>query len=372
MNRPKPFRVALIINNLAASGAERVALNLADMFTERGHPVDLILLEERIEYTVSHAIPVHCLSRNRTLFKWLGGLGDWLLARRLKKRLQSLERQAPFGLILSHLPAADKVTARCKLPASYYCIHTDYSTEIAVLRQRGRYLRAARKRRQYKKTYSGKHLISVSRGIEADIRYGMAIPCQSLRTIYNPFNIEHIRQLASRTPPRLPSGRYILHAGAYRSVKRHDILVQAFSRLSHPIQLVLLSAPDPRLQALIQSAGLLDRVIIAGQQSNPYPYMKHAELLVVSSEREGLPTVMIESLICGTPVVSTDCPSGPREILQGTLADWLVPVNNPQALAERIDAALDASIQIDDTVIEQFSQDRVYRQYRTLASAEGA
>ncbi|ODN42660.1 hypothetical protein BGC07_06655 [Piscirickettsia litoralis] len=111
---------------------------------------------------------------------------------------------------------------------------------------------------------------------------------------------------------------------------------------------------------------LNDQVIIAGFQKNPYPWFKAADLTLLCSDFEALPTVLIESLICGTPVVSTDCPSGPREILTGELNRWLVPPGNPDALANKIEEALSTDIEIDEQLIQRFSSDIIIPQYLAL------
>jgi glycosyltransferase involved in cell wall biosynthesis len=127
---------------------------------------------------------------------------------------------------------------------------------------------------------------------------------------------------------------------AYAAQKRHDLLLAAFAGLDTPHRLVLLTPPDARLAALVAQHGLERRVTIADFQANPYPWMAGAELLVLCSDHEGLPNVLIEALACGTPVVSTDCPSGPREILRGELARGLVACDDARALADAMQFAL--------------------------------
>jgi glycosyltransferase involved in cell wall biosynthesis len=358
----------MVITNLSGSGAERVTLNLAEMFVANGHKVDLILLEDIVDYIVEPAIRTHSLTRNRKPYKWAGTAGDHLLAVKLKKLISRLEQsdKRAFNLILSHLPAADKVVSHCHLPDTWYCIHSTYSGEINQFRQQGHLLRARRKQRLYKNLYTGKKLIAVSQGAEQDVLQNMQIKPLAIHTIYNPFNVDKLRNLASCNTIQLPQGEFILHAGAFRPVKRHDILLKAFSLIEHNIKLVLLTNPCHELNTLIKKLGLEKKVLVAGHQENPYPFIRAAKLMVLSSEREGLPTVVIESLICGTPVVSTDCPSGPREILTGELAEWLTPVNDSAALAKKIDQALDTAINLDDTLIEKFTSDNVYQRYSEL------
>jgi len=106
---------------------------------------------------------------------------------------------------------------------------------------------------------------------------------------------------------------------------------------------------------------------VAGFRSNPYPWMRACDLLVLSSDREGMPNVLVEALACGTRVVSTDCPSGPREVLRGDLARWLVPCRDPQALANAITAALDSPRPGADAVPDEFTEARMVAAYEALA-----
>lgn len=121
-----------------------------------------------------------------------------------------------------------------------------------------------------------------------------------------------------------------------------------------------------KLSNLIKEYKVAERVKVLGFQTNPFPYFKHAKLTVLSSDREGLPTVVIESLILGTPVVSTDCPTGPREILKGSLSNWLVPVADVNALAKKIDEALTSDIAIEEQHIKDFTSRIIVGKYKKL------
>jgi glycosyltransferase involved in cell wall biosynthesis len=153
--------------------------------------------------------------------------------------------------------------------------------------------------------------------VAADLRSSFAIDAGRIRTIANPFDLAAIRALSTEPCPARPTTPYILHVGRFAPQKRHDLLLAAFAASNLPQRLLLLTPPDPRLDTLIAQHGLQHRVASADFQANPYPWMAGAELLVLCSDHEGLPNVLIEALACGTRVVSTDCPSGPREILGG-------------------------------------------------------
>jgi glycosyltransferase involved in cell wall biosynthesis len=138
----------------------------------------------------------------------------------------------------------------------------------------------------------------------------------------------------------------VLAVGRLTRVKDYPTLLRAFAilRARRPCRLLILGEgrQRPRLERLVGRLGLGEDVRMPGFVANPYAYMARARLLVVSSLREGGPQVLIEALALGTPAVSTDCPSGPREILDGGRYGALVPRRDPAALADAMGATLDA------------------------------
>lgn len=121
----------------------------------------------------------------------------------------------------------------------------------------------------------------------------------------------------------------------------------------------------------IQRLDLKDRVLLPGFQKNPYPWVRHADLFVMSSDSEGLPTVLIEALILGTPVVSTDCPTGPGEILTGELKQFLSPPGDPETLAQNIKRALVSYPEITEREILKFEDRFSARQYIEHCTNDG-
>jgi glycosyltransferase involved in cell wall biosynthesis len=132
----------------------------------------------------------------------------------------------------------------------------------------------------------------------------------------------------------------VLGVGRLTAQKAFSVLIEAFARVrkSQPARLLILGEGEerPMLEALIRQLGLEQDVDLPGFVSNPYPYMAHAALFVLSSRWEGLPTVLVEAMSLRTPVIATDCPSGPREILGDGQYGHLVPVDDPCALAMAI------------------------------------
>jgi glycosyltransferase involved in cell wall biosynthesis len=136
----------------------------------------------------------------------------------------------------------------------------------------------------------------------------------------------------------------VVAAGRLVPEKGFDVLIRAFQIFSqtHDFSLIILGEGPERehLEELIKELGLMRRVLLPGFMPDPYPYMRSARMFVLSSRYEGLPTVLIEAMAYGTPVVATDCRSGPAEILDGGRYGVLVPVDDPQALAEGMSQAL--------------------------------
>ena len=141
--------------------------------------------------------------------------------------------------------------------------------------------------------------------------------------------------------------------------KDYPTLIQAFAQLQTtvPSRLAILGDGEERssIETLIDKLGLSERVCLVGFTENPYQWMQRADLYVLSSRWEALPTVLIEAMACGCNVVSTDCPSGPAEILGDQFAHRLAACVDPSALAAAIKQALDEPLD-SDAIIEQASQ----------------
>ena len=153
-------------------------------------------------------------------------------------------------------------------------------------------------------------------------------------------------QLPARLPPAAPGVKTIITVGRLVAQKDHATLIRAVAAMGSGVgcRLVILgSGPEkPALRALADNLGLAERVHFAGYQANPYSFLAQSDLFVLSSRYEGMPNVLLEALACGLPAVSTDCPSGPSEILADGAFGELVPVADPTALALAMTHALQA------------------------------
>ncbi len=349
---------ALVLSNLAGGGAERAMLRLAAALQRRGHRVRLVLLEDRIEHEVPAGIEVQVLGR-RAGKGWLGKFVSVSKLRAIK-----LEKDTTT---ISTLPFADEIAIRAKLPNLWCRISNTLSAEISEL-SRASKRKAARRLARYRRLYEARNLVAVSDGVAADLRSAIGLQRARIVRIYNGFDLDAIRDGAARPEPGLPREPFVVHVGRFMPQKRHDLLLEAWRRAGLPHKLVLLTAPSRDLDNLIAEKGMKNQVLVAGFRPNPYPWMRAAELLVLSSDREGMPNVLVEALACGTRVVSTDCPSGPREVLRGELARWLVPPGDAAALAEALKAALAAPRPGAAAVPPEFTEARMVGAYEALAA----
>jgi len=349
------MRFVFVVTNLAGGGAEKAIVKLAAGLADRGHDVELALLEGRVEHALPRGVNVSTLTT--------AAPGGWFGKRRLAHRLRR-HLSAPWNLLVSTLPFADEVTALAKLPRHWCRIANTLSSEVATLAAVHPF-KARRRLSRYRRLYGKRPLIAVSSGVAKDLQYGIDVD-GPIETIPNPFDFEAMRQAAVVATPELPARPYVVHVGRFAPQKRHDLLLDAWMRVRTDHLLVLLCAPDPELQAMIDSRGLADRVRIAGFQSNPYPWIAGADLLVLCSDHEGLPNVLIEALACGTPAISTDCPSGPREIL-AAFPQCLVPCGDVAELATAISRNLAAPIDPGKADLSMFDMRRVVVAYERLA-----
>lgn len=349
------MRFAFVTTNLAGGGAEKALLKLAAGLAARGHEAGLWLLEDRQVHEVPAGVAVHALAR-RCGHGWLG---KYIAAWRLRRALAAID---DFDLVISTLPFADEVTALAHLPRHWCRIANTLGAEIDKLAA-GNAAKARRRLARYRRLYGTKPLIAVSSGVATDLR--ARIGATRVEMIPNPFDVMAMRRAAKAD--FCPSRPYVVHVGRFSPQKRHDLLLDAWSEVVTDRELVLLAAPDPGLQAMIETRDLAERVRIAGFQTNPYPWIAHADLLVLCSDHEGLPNVLIESLACGTPAVSTDCPSGPREIL-AAYPECLVPCGDARALAAAITRCLAEPPDLAKADLSAYAMESVISAYERLAA----
>lgn len=349
-------RICIYIPTLHGGGAERMMVNLANDLRARGYAVDLVLVEARGPYLAEIAPGVGVVDLGA------GGVASSLpaFARYLSKTrpaviisaLSHANLVAILARMLSRVPSRLIISERSVLFAPGMPPH---SWKDGVVRLLMKWLYPF-----------ADQVVAISRGVQDDLHKWIGLPPEKVRTIYNPVVTAGLSGLASVPSPHpwLAQGEppVILGVGRLTPQKDFASLIRAFAavRKSRRCRLVILGEGELRveLETLVSELCLDDDVLMPGFHNNPFAWMSRAAVFVFSSVFEGLGGALIQAMACGTPVVSTDCPSGPAEILEGGKWGSLVPVGDVQAMARAITDALDADSHPDVRLRAAFFSDQ--------------
>jgi len=210
-----------------------------------------------------------------------------------------------------------------------------------------------------------------------DLAESFRVPREKMVCIYNPVDVGYVRQLAEEgESPFSGSGPHVISVGRLSNQKGFDLLLDATPILREQfpeVQLTILGDGPlrPALEAQREKLGLTRTVHFVGFQRKPFPFLKHADLFVLCSRYEGLPNVVLEALILGTPVVATACPGGMEELVNYADGLRLVPMDNPTLLAESLVRALvetknRRSGQINPRIVVNFGTGNIVPKYEAL------
>lgn len=329
--------VILAINTMYGGGAERVVIDLARNWPLPDHPPIILLAERRGQ--LLEAIPGSIEVLEVGVSPAVKNTPAFLLALR-----KVIGLRAPIAVI-SHLTAMNRMMVRAKVARAF-------NARVIVVEHNNADLNAARKgfggelaRLETSWLYRrADGVVGVSQGVIAGVRKHYGLPDSIGEVIYNPIDTQAIQHLASQRPEgRLPQQvatlprPLLLAAGRLHPQKDFGTLIQAFHTIAANIQgsLVILGEGEQRsaLEGQIAALGLTRRVLLPGHVANPWWYMGMADLFVLSSRWEGYGNVLVEAMACGTPILATDCPYGPAEIVEGFRSGMLVPVCDSKKLA---------------------------------------
>lgn len=361
--------LAIFIRSLeGGGGAERMMVSLARGFAERGHRVDLVLGVARGGFLeeVPGSVRIVELGRGSILRAVPGYLRDPANARKLAPAFRNVIPHWVLGCVPKLVGYLGRERPDAMLSALNYSNIaalwakrlSDVPTRLIVSERNTVSRRAQVRRRNRSLPSLAAHfypwadgISAVSDGVADDLARCAGIPRERIATTYNPVVSPRIFEQAMEPlddPWFLEDGiPVILAAGKLKAQKGFDTLIDAFSilRRRRKARLVILGEGELR-RMLVRRArrqGVENDVSFPGFVENPFRYMASASAFVLSSRWEGLPAVLIQAMACGCPVVSTDCPSGPREILDGGRYGKLVPVDDAAAMTRAIAATLEAT-----------------------------
>lgn len=346
------IKIAIFSASLVAGGAERVITNLAGAFMERGNPVQLLLAQMKGEFLADLPKGIY-----------VQDLGQRHVIRALPALIHILRVEHP-NILLSFQTHTNLVALwAAKLAGVQTKVILEESSTMsinAMLSSRKEVWITRLARIFYPASDA---ILAVSKGAAEDLAKTIHIRLDRIKVIYNPIVPPNLLELAQQQPkhPWISSGSppVVLAVGRLTAAKDYPTLLRAFARArqQQDLRLLILGEGEKRLEleTLVNELGLQKDVQLPGFVPNPYAYMVRASVFVLSSMWEGFSNVLAEALACGTPVVSTDCKSGPKEILENGRFGKLVPVGDPQALATAILETLHETP--DRALLKQRAQD---------------
>lgn len=356
----KPKRIAVFIYALTGGGAQRRSLTLANAFAACGHQVDLVVVRTVGVLNADLSPEVRLIGLDRGWGKLHVALSRTFRRRRIETMasipaLARYLRQAQPDVLLSaanHVNITAVAAWRLAgLPLALVLRASNHpSGNLKVLPLLQRPVHAYRRwlaRRLYPIADA---VVAVSQGVADDVVRLTGMDPARVVTVYNPVLTPSLRRRMAEPLDhawlRPGTAPVILGAGRFVPQKDFATLIRAFKllRAERPARLVILGEGPQRRRAqqLVEELGLGEDVLLPGYAPNALAWMRRAAVFALCSRWEGLPGVLIEALACGCPVVSTDCPSGPREILEDGRLGPLVPVGDAPALARALGAVLDA------------------------------
>jgi glycosyltransferase involved in cell wall biosynthesis len=364
------LKVAFFLPHLADGGVARSSFILAGRFIQHGHSVDILTILPSQTMTIAPPDGARVID-----------LGAKRALSSIPSLVKYIRRERPSALISAQYFAnVSAVLARSLARRDVKLVLTERSAvEEALKRDRGLSAKALPWLMRLLYGRADAVVANAGDGAERLARF-LGWPPGSVRTIYNPTFDPSIRVLAEEAPTEswfAPGERpVVLSVGRLAPEKDFGVLLRAFAAIRAKLECRLVmvgEGPDrANLEALAGELGVAGDVEFPGHRANPYSYMSRAALFVLSSLNEGLPNVVIEAQACGVPVLSTDCPTGPREILLDGAAGALVPVGDVEAMAEAglrllTDRATAQGLAEEATAqLSRFEPETCYRAYLDL------
>jgi len=347
-------KVTLFINSLTTGGAERVLSIIATELVTQNIEVNLICIEKDNSYNIPPEVQMTYLS---SLSKYDSNLKKLIYLPYLAYKLKKYTKKHQTTLIQSHIYRANFINILAKLLGAKHQVQVVEVTSINNLingsfSQKINFL-------LIKLLYKYVDLV-IFKAEKMKEEFLKNIPkIKRYRVINNPYNIQKIQQLSQEEINDFTfdkTKKYIITVGRLSDEKRQDSLIEALVHLDKDIELIIIGEGKLKkeLEEIINIRNLQKRVHLLGKKENPFKYIKHSNIFILSSQGEGFPNVLVEAMICNTPVISTDCISGPREILApNTEINFqltedielaqngiLYPVDNPESLIRAINILL--------------------------------
>ena len=307
--------VTLFINSLTSGGAERILAIVATELVEQNIEVNLLCIENDNVYKLPKEVKITYLSN---LSKHDSNLKKFLYLPLLALRLKHYIKRNQTSLIQSHIYRANFTNLLAKLFGAKHQVQVVEVTSIGNLKDGG----FAKKINFYliKLLYRyANKVIFISQKMREEFLKNFSY-IDDYCVINNPHDITKVEQLSHEKIDNFTfqkNKKYLVTVGRLSPEKRLYSVIDTLKELDSEIELLIIGdgVEEQNLKSYTKEKNLISRVHFLGRVENPFNYIRASDIFILASEGEGFPNVIIEAMLCGTPVISTDCLTGPREIL---------------------------------------------------------
>lgn len=380
------MRIAVVVRSLKLGGMERAAVNLSEAFAAAGHDAHLIFFKgKQRELQPDKRVHVHHFDLDRTMRRSITGFAwelfsrlmnaivrrsyfywsGFFLSRLFAKRLHALEAEdGAFDLVIARGQGTFETLWHFNDPRFVEVVESMFLFPGKPLQNF--YLR---------RIYDGKNVVCVSQGVREHFIETAEIAGfapRRITTITNPLDTGTVRQLSLAYEPEIDAP-YLLSVGRITPNKNLSLLIDAYllyrqSTANPPLLVIIGDGHDrPNIESKIAQSGAGEFIRLLGKKENPYPWMRRAELFVLSSKFEGLGMVLIEAMACGTKVVASKAPGGVMGIMSGGLEEYLADFT-PESMAQKIAFALKHPVPNYHEQLAHFSPESIVSQFITFSS----
>ncbi len=379
------MKLGILIYSLSGGGAERVVSYLASYCVENNIKLVLILMNDTIQYKIPNDIEIYYIEKsisNESGYK--KALKIPILAFKYSKLVKKLNithslafltRPSFINILASKITSYDfkVITNERAFPSlqySYKNLQSIFNKSLIKL--------------LYKKSDL---VISNSFGNASDLMSNFGVPSKKMKVIHNPINLEYIKNIIPNSTFFQHNKFNIMTLGRLDEGKNHEMLINSIHKLNnHLVRLYIFGVGELQglLENLIEKLNLQKQVFLMGFDPNPYPYLKAADLFIFGSNHEGFPNVLLEAMACGLPILSTNCQSGPSEIMKLDslkndlmITDYgiLVPIKNADLMAKGINYFLNDKFYLNNCKInseiriKDFELNQILNEYMNLIKA---
>lgn len=370
------MKIVFLINSMAGGGAERVLSILLKNLSRNNREFFLVVLEDKFNYEIPKDIKVIKLFLElESGFKKIFGIFFGAI------KLKNIVKDNQIDIVVSFLGRSNYTNVLAKIFGSSHKVYISERINPSEMHS-GKGFNSIFNRFLTKKLYKKADLIiSNSLGTKNSLINDFFINPEKIKVIYNPINIKEIQTLSQvkleRKYQEIFNYPVIINVARFNKQKGQEYLIRAFKDVKKEIskaKLLILGEGEleNELKNLTKKLELKNDVLFLGWQKNPFKFLAKAKVFVLSSLCEGFPNTLTEAMACGVPVVSTNCSSGPNEIIKNGESGFLVPVGNKELLTEAIIKILN-NLSLGEKFsengkerVKNFSKEKIIKEYEQL------